>query len=128
MKMNYSYLRKLIDQKTKKLIENENWDDVLYILKECPEQIYFFSAFLEEKLKGSKDLNEFPVLKIIYENNSQDDPNAPFVYYRFRIIFDLIFEMVKYKSNFLSEDFKDQLCKLLYPKIADFLKEKRNRI
>lgn len=126
--MNYSYLRKLIDQKTKKLIENENWDDVLYILKECPEQIYFFSAFLEEKLKGSKDLNEFPVLKIIYENNSQDDPNAPFVYYRFRIIFDLIFEMVKYKSNFLSEDFKDQLCKLLYPKIADFLKEKRNRI
>lgn len=126
--MNYSNLRKSIDQKTIKLIEDENWDELLRILKVCPEQIYFFSVILEEKLKVSEELNEFPVLKIKYEHKSQDDPDAPFVYYRFTKIFNLIFEMLNYKSDFLTEDYKDQLSKLLYPKITEFLKEKRNRI
>ncbi len=126
--MNYSKLRKSIDQKTKKLIEDENWDELLRILKACPEQIFFFNVILEEKLKVSKELNEFPVLKIKYEHKSQDDPDAPFVYYRFTKIFNLIFEMLNYRSNFLTKDCKNQLCKLLYPKITEFLKEKRNRI
>ena len=95
--MNYSKLRKSIDQKTKKLIEDENWDELLRILKICPEQIYFFSVILEEKLKVSKELNEFPVLKIKYEHKSQDDPDAPFVYYRFTKIFNLIFELLNFK-------------------------------
>ena len=30
--MNYSNLRKSIDQKTIKLIEDENWDEILHIL------------------------------------------------------------------------------------------------
>ncbi len=126
--MNYSNLRKSIDQKTIKLIEDENWDELLRILKACPEQIFFFSIILEEKLKVSKELNKFPVLKIKYGHKSQDDPDAPFVHYRFTKIFNLIFEMLNYKINFLTKDFKNQLCKLLYPKITEFLKEKRNRI
>ena len=126
--MNYSKLRKSIDQKTKKLIEDENWDELLRILKICPEQIYFFSVILEEKLKVSKELNEFPVLKIKYEHKSQDDPDAPFVYYRFTKIFNLIFELLNFKRDFLSKEFKYQLCEILYPKITEFLNNKRYRI
>jgi len=78
VKMNYSDLRNLIEQKTIKLIKNENWDEILRILQTCPEQIFFFRLILEEKLRDSKELNEFPIEKIKYENNSQDNPNAPF--------------------------------------------------
>ena len=126
--MNYSNLRKLIDQKTIKLIEDENWDELSHVLRVCPEQIYFFKLILEEKLQVSKELNDFPIVKIKYENNSQDDPNSPFVYYTFTKLYKLIFEMLSYKSHFLTKDFKEQLCKILYPKITEFLKEKRNRI
>ena len=126
--MNYSDLRKLIDKKTIKLIENENWDEILRILQICPEQIYFFKLILEEKFKVSKELNEFPVEKIVYEDNSQDNPNAPFVYYKFIKIFNLIFELLNYKRDFLSKEFKYQLCEILYPKITEFLNDKRRRI
>ncbi|MEE9379509.1 MAG: hypothetical protein V3V33_15905 [Candidatus Lokiarchaeia archaeon] len=126
--MNYPELKEIIFQKTKKLIENEKWDEILHILQVCPEQIYFFRKLLEDKFKVSKELNEFPVEKIIYETNSQDDPNAPFIYYKFTEIFSLIFEVLNYESEFLSRNFKVQLCRLLYPKITEFLKYKRNRI
>lgn len=127
-KMNYSDLRKLLDQKTINLIESENWDEILHILQIYPEQIYFFRLILEENFKVSKELNEFPVEKIIYENNNQDDPNAPFVYYKFTKIFNLIFELLNFKRDFLSQEFKYQLCKILYPKITEFLNDKRNKI
>ncbi len=126
--MNYSDLRRLIDQKTIKLIKNENWDEILHILQRCPEQIYFFRLILEEKIKVSKELNEFPVEKIIYENNSQDDPKAPIVHYKFTKIFHLIFELLNFKRDFLSEEFKYELCEILYPKITEFLNDKRSRI
>ncbi len=126
--MNYSDLRELIEQKTIKLLEIEKWDEILQIFQKCPEQIYFFKLILEEKLKSSKALDEFPVVKIIYENNSQDDPSAPLVYYKFTNIFNLIFEVLNYKSDFFSQEFREQLCKILYPKITDFLENKRYRI
>jgi len=126
--MNYSDLKKLIYQKTVKLIENENWDEILHVFQICPEQIYFFKPKLEDKIKVSKDLNEFPVEKIINETNSQDDPNAPFVYYKFTKLFHLIFELLNFKKDFLSQEFKYQLCEILYPKITKFLNDKRNRI
>lgn len=128
VKMNYSDLRNLIEQKTIKLIKNENWDEILRILQTCPEQILFFRLILEENLRDSKELNEFPIEKIKYENNSQDNPNAPFVYYKFTKIFNLIFALLNFKRDFLSKEFKYQLCEILYPKITEFLSEKRNRI
>lgn len=117
--MNYSEIRELIFRKTRKLMANENWDEILHILKLCPEQIYFFRLLLEERIKASEELNEFPVEKIKYENNSQDDPNAPIVYYKFTKIFHLIFELIRSRDDIFSQEFKKQLCEILYPKILN---------
>lgn len=63
---NFSELKKLIDTKVKDFISDHNWDEVLRIFQSCPEQIFYHRKFLENTLKASKELNEFPVEKIVY--------------------------------------------------------------
>ena len=126
--MNYSDLRKSIQQRTIKLIDSKNWEKILSIFYTAPEQIYYIKTVVEEKLKDSVEFNESHVEKIIYENDSQDDPNIPFVYYKFTKIFNLIFELLRIKNDFFSQRFKNQLSEILYPKISSFLRDKRKRI
>lgn len=51
--MNYVELKTNILQKTINFIENKNWDKILYILQNCPKQIYFYKSLLESKLRNS---------------------------------------------------------------------------
>ncbi len=110
------------------LIEGEKWDEISRILSLCPEQVYIYQSIIEEKIQNSKYINEFPVVKIIYENGHQENPDAPFVYYKFTECLNSIFGMLDYKEDFLTTHTKEKLCKIWYPKITEFLKDKRNRI